>query len=92
MGRPKGSSNKKSKHEANQALLKVVADKKREAREAREDYVPEEVEKSVEMRDRYVCRCGFNVVVEGDTSNIKKDKDGKKLCSKCSGMFKEYTE
>jgi len=74
----KGISKKLSKQEENQKLLSVMSQKK-------STKVEEEIiEQKQEKKRSYICSCGCQVVLEGETYK-RKIKEGFELCSKCSG-------
>jgi hypothetical protein len=69
---------KLSKHEENQYLLNSLKQRNRSEEENTEQPVALHIN-----RRSFICPCGCKVTLEGDPT-VKKNKEGKELCSKCS--------
>ena len=72
-----GISKKLTKQEENQALLSAM----KKVKEI--DVETDESSMKLETRRTYICSCGCQVTLEGETYK-RKVKDGFELCSKCS--------
>jgi len=73
-----GISKKLTKQEENQALLSAMTVKK-----SKETDVDPDSSLKLETRRTYICSCGCQVTLEGETYK-RKVKDGFELCSTCA--------